>query len=57
MELKTSIVVVTLMQNVKTNKKQTAHVDGLVPCHSRLQDEAESLRLLRRLVHVAALVN
>jgi len=38
-EFKTSIVVV--VQNVKTNKKQTVHVDRLVPCHSRLHDEAE----------------
>jgi len=29
------------MQNVKTHKKQTVHVDRLVPCRSRLHDEAE----------------
>jgi len=30
-----------VVQNVKTNKKQTVHVDSLVPCHSRLHDVAE----------------
>jgi len=38
-EFKTTIVVV--LQNVKTHKKQTVHVDRLVPCRSRLHDEAE----------------
>jgi len=38
-EFKTTIVVV--VQNVKTHKKQTIHVDRLVPCRSRLYDEAE----------------
>jgi len=38
-EFKTTIVVV--VQNVKTHKKQTVHVDRLVPCRSRLHDEAE----------------
>jgi len=37
-EFKTTIVVV---QNVKTHKKQTVHVDRLVQCRSRLNDEAE----------------
>jgi len=36
---KTTIVVV--VQNVKTHKKQTVHVDRLVPCRGRLHDEAE----------------
>jgi len=38
-EFKTTIVVV--VQNLKTNKKQTVHVDRLVPCRTRLYDEAE----------------
>jgi len=38
-EFKTTIAVV--VQNVKTHKKQTVHVDRLVPCRSRLHDEAE----------------
>jgi len=38
-EFKTTIVVV--VQNVKTNKKQTVHVDRLVPCRSSLHDEVE----------------
>jgi len=38
-EFKTTIVVV--VQNVKTNKKQTVHVDRLIPCRSSLHDEAE----------------
>jgi len=38
-EFKTTIVVV--VQNVKTHKKQTVHVDRLVSCRSRLHDEAE----------------
>jgi len=37
--VKTTIVVV--VQNVKTHKKQTVHVDRLTPCRSRLHDEAE----------------
>jgi len=38
-EFKTTIVVV--VQNVKTRKKLTLYVDRLVPCRSRLHDEAE----------------
>jgi len=38
-EFKTTIVVV--VQNMKTHKKQTVHVDRLVPCRSRLYDDAE----------------
>jgi len=38
-EFKTTIVVV--VQNLKTHKKQTVHVDRLVPCRGRLHDEAE----------------
>jgi len=38
-EFKTTIVVV--VQNVKTNKKQTVHVDRLIPCRNSLHDEAE----------------
>jgi len=38
-EFKTTIVVI--VQNVKTHKKQTVHVDRLVPCRGRLHDEAE----------------
>jgi len=37
-EFKTTIVVV--VQNVKTHRKQTVHMDRLVPCRSRLHDEA-----------------
>jgi len=38
-EFKTTIVVV--VQNVKTHKKQTLHVDRLIACRGRLHDEAE----------------
>jgi len=38
-EFKTTFVVV--VRNVKSHKKQTVHVDRLVPCRSRLHDEAE----------------
>jgi len=37
--VKTMIVVV--VHNVKTHEKHTVHVDRLVPCRSRLHDEAE----------------
>jgi len=38
-EFKTTIVVV--VQNLRTNKKQTVHVDRLVPCRGTLHDEVE----------------
>jgi len=43
-DFKTTIVVV--VQNVKTHKKQTVHVDRLAPCRGRLHDEAEETVVL-----------
>ena len=39
-EFKTTIAVV--VQNLKTHKKQTVHVDRLVPCRGRLHDSPAS---------------